>query len=92
MPDLSFLMNALGGQQPQPMEPMNEKQKLQAMQLQQLQQASQQFAPRLNQVLDLGTHIGMPVESPASQMTKLLLMMRRMNPQGMQPAMNNNDH
>lgn len=56
---------------------MNEKQRLQALQLQQMQQATQQFAPRLAQELDVQTHTGMPAAGPADNMIKLMLMMRK---------------
>lgn len=59
---------------------LNEKQRLEKMQLQQVQQASQQFAPRLQQSLDIQTHTGMPVEGPADKLIKLLLMMKRQQP------------
>lgn len=62
---------------------MNEKQRLEAMQLQQVQQASQQFAPRLQQSLDIQTHTGMPLEGPADKLIKLLLMLKK-NPLGQQ--------
>ena len=56
---------------------MNERQRLQAVQLKQLQQASQQFAPRLAQSLDIQTHTGMPLEGPAERMVKLMLRMQK---------------
>jgi hypothetical protein len=73
---------------------MNERQRLEKMQLQQLQQASQQFAPRLAQSLDISTHTGMPLEGPAEKLIKLLLMMKKQPMQmpgvNSQPAMNPN--
>jgi hypothetical protein len=56
---------------------MNERQRLEKMQLQQITQASQQFAPRLAQSLDISQHTGMPVEGPADKLIKLLLMFKK---------------
>lgn len=56
---------------------MNERQRLEKMQLQQLTQASQQFAPKLAQSLDVEQHTQMPLDGPAQNLVKLILMMRR---------------
>lgn len=90
MGEMNPIMAMLGGgqQQGQPQqgqEAMNPKQRETAMQMQQIQQAQQEFAPRLQQSLDLSTHLGEPINGPQDNLVKLLLMMKRMG--GAMPRM-----